>query len=161
LRSNIEVLHLQTTNKGESAKARRRAIVRMTFQFGTKREQIVPGEICPRNLVQGMKHAESHGYAAAKPTSNWNVASNIAGKLKSLALSGGEKFSCCISNHSADSGAFSSADRYIVIKRKSHPETIEAGPEIRSAGGNAHRDLLHSPSLSCAPNAARQAIMRD
>src|SRR2546421_380893 len=73
----------------------------------------------------------------------------------------GETLKCCISNHSADCAAFSSADRYLIIKRKGHPKTIEAGPEIRSAGGNAHRDLLHSPSLSCASNAARQAIMRD
>ena len=142
------MLDLQAAGEGESAKARGCAIVRMTFQFGTKREQIVPGEICPRNLVQGMKHAESHGYTAAKAPSNWNIASNIAGKLKGLALCGCEKFSCCISNHSADCAAFSSADRYLVIKRKGHPKTIEAGPEIRSAGGNAHRDLLHSPSLS-------------
>ena len=155
------MLDLQAAGEGESAKARGCAIVRMTFQFGTKREQIVPGEICPRNLVQGMKHAESHGYTAAKASSNWNIASKVAGKLKGLGLCGCEKFSCSISNHSADCAAFSSADRNIVIKGKGHPKTIEAGPEIRSAGGNAHRDLLHSPSLSCAPNAARQAIMRD
>ena len=91
------MLDLQAAGEGESAKARGCAIVRMTFQFGTKREQIVPGEICPRNLVQGMKHAESHGYTAAKAPSNWNIASDITGKLKGLALCGCEKFSCCIS----------------------------------------------------------------
>ena len=155
------MLHLQTADESESAETRGRAVVRMTFQCGTKREQIVPGEICPRHFVQGMKHAKSYGYAAAKPASNWNVASNFARELKGLASCSCEKFSCCISNDSADCAAFSSADRYLVIKRKGHPKTIEAGPEIRSAGGNAHRDLLHSPSLSCASNAARQAIMRD
>src|ERR1700751_975246 len=154
------MLGLHARGDGESAKASGRAIVRMTFQFGTKREQIVSGEICPRNLVQGMKHAESHGYTAAKAPSNWNIASNIAGKLKGLALCGCEKFSCCISNHSADGAALTSADRYLVIKRKGNPKTIEAGPEVRSTGGNAYRDL-HSPSLTCASNAARQAIMRD
>ena len=87
------MLDLQAAGEGESAKARGFAIVRMTFQFGTKREQIVPGEICPRNFVQGMKHAESHGYAAAKPSSNWNIASNIAGKLKGLAY----RFESCVS----------------------------------------------------------------
>src|SRR4029453_18489741 len=108
--------------------------------------------------IQGMKYAESHGYAAAKPTSNWNIASNIAGKLEGLALCGCEKFSCRISDHSADCTAFASADRYIVVKRKRYPKTIETRSEIRRAGWNAHRDLLHSPSLSCAPNAARQAM---
>src|SRR5207248_3157453 len=72
-----------------------------------------------------------------------------------------ETLKCCISNHSVDRAAFAWADRYIIVKRKRHPQTIETGPEIRSAGGNMHRDLLHSPSSSCAPNAARQAIMRD
>src|SRR5438552_7544947 len=92
-----------------------------------------------------MKHAESHRYAAAEPTSNWNIAFNIAGKRKGLASCGCEKFSCCISNHSVDRAAFAWADRYIIVKRKRHPQTIETGPEIRSAGGNMHRDLLHSP----------------
>ena len=82
------MLHLQTADESESTKARGRAIVRMTFQFGTKREQIVPGEICPRNLVQGMKHTKSQGYTAAKAPGNWNIASDIAGKLKNLALCG-------------------------------------------------------------------------
>ena len=45
------MLDLQAADESESTKARGCAIVRMTFQFGTKREQIVPGEICPRNLV--------------------------------------------------------------------------------------------------------------
>src|SRR4030095_9358500 len=102
----------------------------MTLQFRTQRKQLVAGEICPRNFVQGMKHAESHGYAAAKPTSNWNIAFNNAGKLEGLALCGGEEFSRCISNHCADCAAFASADRYVVVKRKRYPETIEAGPEI-------------------------------
>jgi hypothetical protein len=108
-----------------------------------------------------MKHAESHGYAAAKATGNWDIASYIAGKLEGLALCGREEFSRRISNHSADCAAFASTDRYIVVKRKRYPKTIETGPEIRSAGWNTHRDLLHSPSLSCAPNAARQAMARD
>src|SRR6266487_3462762 len=133
----------------------------MTFQFRTQCKQLVAGEICPHNFVQGVKHAESHGYAAAKPTSNWNIASNIAGKLEGLALCGCEKFSRRISNHCADCAAFASADRYIVVKRERYPKTIETRPEVRGAGWNADRDLLHSPSLSCAPNAARQAMTRD
>src|SRR5947209_13595998 len=92
-----------------------------------------------------MKHAESHCYAAAKPTSNWNIASNIAGKLERSAFCSCEKFSRRVSNHSADCAAFASADCYIVVKRKRHPEAIETRPKIRSAGGNSHRDLLHSP----------------
>src|SRR6476659_382777 len=100
-----------------------------------------------------MKHAESHRYAAAQPTSNWNIAFNSAGEIKGLASCGCEKFSRCISNHSADYSAFASADRHIVVKRKRHPKTIETGPEVRSAGGNTHRDLLHSPSLSCPTKA--------
>src|SRR5207247_4696166 len=70
-------------------------------------------------------------------------------------------FSRRISNHCADCAAFASADRYIVVKRKRYPKTIETRPEVRSAGWDADRDLLHSPSLSCAPNAARQAMTRD
>src|SRR5439155_550787 len=84
-------------------------------------------------------YAESHGYAAAKPTSKWNIASNIAGKLEGLALCGCEKFSRCISNHCADHAAFASADRYIVVKRKRYSKTIETRPEIRSAGWNTQR----------------------
>src|SRR5438094_10203705 len=119
------------------------------------------GEICPHNFVQGVKHAESHGYAAAKPTSNWNIASNIAGKLEGLALCGGEKFSRRISNHCADCAAFASADRYILVNRKRYPKTIETRPEVRRAGCDADRDGPHSPSSSCERNAARQAMTRD
>ena len=82
------MLHLQAAGEGESAEARGRSVVCVTFQFRTQRKQLVAGEICPRNFVQGMKHAEPHGYAAAKPTSNWNIASNVARKLEGLALCG-------------------------------------------------------------------------
>jgi len=161
LRRYVEVLHLCAADKGESAETRGRTVVRVTFQFGAQRKQIVAGEICPRNFIQSMKHSEAHRYAAAKPASNWNLALNIAGELKGLAFCGCEKFSGRISNHPADCATFAPADRYAVVKRKRHPKTIETGPEIRSAGGNTHRDLLHSPSLSCTPNAARETMTGD
>jgi len=155
------VLRLHAAGEVESAEARGRSVVGMTFQFRTQRKQLVAGEIGLRNFVQGMKHAEAHRYTAAKPTSNWNISSNVARKLESPAWYGCEKFPCRISNHSADCATFAPADRDVVVKRKRHPKTIETRPEVRSAGGNTHRDLLHSPSLSCAPNAARQPRPRD
>src|SRR6266536_196686 len=106
----------------------------MTFQFRTQRKQLVAGEICLRNFVQSMKHAEPHGYAAAKPTSNWNIASNVARKLEGLALCGREEFSRRISNHSVDCAALAAAGRYSVVKRKRYPKTLETEPEVRSAG---------------------------
>src|SRR2546423_10387560 len=105
-----------------------------------------------------MKHAEAHRYAAAKPASNWNIALNIAGELKGLAFCGCEKFSRCISNHSADCAVFAPADRYTVVKRKRHPKTIETGPEIRSAGGKTHPDSLPSRRLSSAHKPAKQTM---
>src|SRR5207248_5620657 len=49
----------------------------------------------------------------------------------------------------------------VIVKAQSNTKTIEAGAEIRSAGRNAHRDLLHPLSLSPAANAARLATARE
>src|SRR6266436_4888491 len=78
----------------------------------------------------------SSDLAAAKPASNWNIAANIAGEFKGSAFCRCEEFCRCLSNHWIDRAALVSADGYIVVKRKRHPEAIETGAEIRSAGGN-------------------------
>ena len=94
------MLHIGAARDGKSAKARRRSVVGVTFELCTKRKQFVTAEICPRDFIQGMKYAEPHGDTAPKSTTDWNVATNVAGKVERRAISKAKKLSRCVPNHS-------------------------------------------------------------
>ena len=94
------MLHIGPARDGEAAKASGRSVVGVTFELGTELKQFVTAEICPRDFVQGMKYAEPHGDTASQSTTDWNVATNVAGKIERLALRNGKKLSRCVPHHS-------------------------------------------------------------
>ena len=94
------MLHLSPARDGEAAKARGRSVVGVAFKLGTELKQFVTAEFCSRDFVQGMKHTEPHRDTAAQSTTNWNIATNVAGKIERLAISDRKKLSRCAPNHS-------------------------------------------------------------
>src|SRR5438094_37504 len=100
MRGNVEALHLRAASNSEAAETGGSSVIRVTFEFGAQCKQIVLAEFCSRNFVQGVKHAEAHGYAAAKPTGYWDVTTDVAGEFKRFALCSGEEFCRRLSNHS-------------------------------------------------------------
>ena len=93
-------ISIDPARDGEAAEARWRSVVGMALKLGTKLKQFVTAEICLRDFVQGMKYAEPHGDTTPQSTTDWNIATNVAGKVERFAISNGKKLSRCLPNHS-------------------------------------------------------------
>ena len=126
----------------ETAEFGRSGVVGMPFQLGAKPKNLGAFERTIEERVQRVEHTEPDRYAAAKPARARHFAFDRAGKSKRLAIRGLKKLPRRLSRHRAGFDLARPRDRDEVINLQSHAEAIETGAEIRSRGGNAHRDLL-------------------
>ena len=110
------MLHIGPARDSKAAKARGRGVVGVAFELGTELKQFVTAETCPRDFVQGMKHAKPHRNTAPQSTTNWNIATNDAGKVERLALSDGKKLSRRVSNHPIATTTAARFDIYLIVK---------------------------------------------
>ena len=126
----------------KSAEFGRRRIVRVAFQFRAEVKNLGPRQRGSGERIQGVEHAQAHGYAAAEAARLRHVAFDRAGERKGRESDGRETFLCRLRRHRAANLLVGAFDANIIVDSQRHPETIEAGAEIRSGGRDAHRDLL-------------------
>ena len=170
-RQNFEMLLPLPACNREAPKFGRGRIIGVPFEAGTKRKNLFATEWATAEHIKAMEDAKPHGYTAAQPSGNRNVALNRAGKRKGLSIGRLEKCAARRFGHGHGFNLSRAANGDKVIKPKRHPETVEAGSEIGSGRRNADRDLLlfqrkplenaeleaaAAMILACAAAAARQ-----
>ena len=127
----------------KAAKLGRRGVVGMALKLGAKPENLGALErtieqahssawSTPSRTVTLLPSPRARGTSPSTAQENANGSQSAARKNLRAA--------CCAI--APASSRFVARDGDEVIKLQGDPEAIEAGAEIRSGGGNAHRDLL-------------------
>ena len=129
------------TRDHETAELSRGRIIGVPLKLGAEFKNLGALERVLEEGVQSVEHAEPYRDAAPESaragtrlrpcTRNRTVRSRLA-----------RKNWCAAAVPSDGSDRARARHRDEVIELQGHPEAIEAGTEIRSRGGNAHRDLL-------------------
>ena len=126
----------------EAAELGRRRVVGMPLEFGAETEKLRTLQRVIEHCVQAVEHAEPDRDAAPEPPRRRHLAFDATRKMERRALHGLKEFSRRLSYHPVAGGCIRLRDGDEIIKLQADPKAIEAGTEIRSGGGNAHRDLL-------------------
>ena len=139
---DCEILVPRAARRHEAAKLRGRGVVRVAFELGAEREELRPFERPIAQGVERVEHAEAHRHAAPEPARARDLPSTVQVNgngahpdlLEKLARRGARH------RHRVGFRGFGHGD--VVVNLQRDAQTVEAGAEIRSGGGHAHRDLL-------------------
>ncbi len=119
-----------------------RGVVGMTFQLGTKPEDLGAPERTIEEGIERVEHAEPDRDTAAESTGARDPTLDHAGKWEGLALGRAEESAGGFLGHRARFEPGGARDRDEVMNLQGDTEAIKAGAEIRSGSGNVYRDLL-------------------
>ena len=148
----------------ETAELGRGRVVRMTFELGAKAEDLSAFERVINQGIEGVKHTEPDRHAAAETTGARYFPCHHAGKRERLAPRHTKKLSGGLLRHRARFDLPGTRDGDVIIDLQSDAKTIKPRAEIRSGGGNPHRDLLlfqrESPESSGAGRMAALTLTR-